>query len=150
MPPPASSRRSLSASGVDTANNEVENVSKRNKKCMNKETNKKNRKAWNKTIVSYQKVRKLSLHEGLKIMKILFLFISCTFLSVPAHCQKNTAQLEQQVINRAIKGSMGVEYINADHSAVNGKIFIARTLVSPVTYLFPPQVPDSSEYHIIS
>ena len=69
---------------------------------------------------------------------------------MPAHCQKDTVRLEQQVINRVIKGSVGIEYINAEHSAVNGKIFIARMPISPITYLFPPQVPDSSEYRIIS
>lgn len=99
------------------------------------------------SLVDVMKPNKIS---SLLIMKTLILFISCIFLTMPAYCQKDTARLEQQVINRAIKGSLGVEYINADHSAVNGKIFIARTPISPITYLFPPQVPDSSEYGIIS
>ena len=83
-------------------------------------------------------------------MKTLILFISCIFLTMPVRCQVDTVQLEQQVINQAIKGSIGIEYINADRSAVNGKIFIAKTPISPITYLFTPQVPDTSEYHIIS
>jgi len=69
---------------------------------------------------------------------------------MPALCQKDTARIEQQVINCAIKGSVGIEYINAHHSAVNGKIYIAKTPVSPITYLFPPQAPDSLEFSIIS
>lgn len=66
------------------------------------------------------------------------------------YCQKDITRLEQQVINLAIKGSLWVEYINDDHSSVNGKIFIARIPISPITYLFPRPVPDSSEYRIIS
>ena len=95
-------------------------------------------------------VLKPNKNSNLLIIKILILFILYIFFTMPAQCQEDTALIEQQVIKQAIKGSRSVEYINADHSAVNGKIFIVKTPVSPITYLFPPQVQDSLEYSIIS
>lgn len=43
---------------------------------------------------------------------------------------------EQKIIRNTIKGSMGVEYINEDHSSVNGKTYIGRIPISSTTFLF--------------